>query len=331
MSRILVTGAGAVLGQGILKSLAAAGDRYDVYSFDPNPLSPGLYWTQHAGLLPMASDEDYAAKVEDALERVRPDAVLLGTDVELAIFAENRATWEERYDTKILVSSPDIVEIADDKYLTAEWLRSQGLPYPKTAIADDREAVGEIVKDCGFPLIVKPRRGARSIGVSLVRDRASLDAAIMPGTDQIVQQYAGPEDAEYTAGVLYFDGALRASIVLRRDLRDGNTFRAYAGEYPEAEAFVRKVGEALAPYGPANFQFRRDESGEFRLFEINGRFSGTTPMRALLGFNEVDMALRWLLDGEPVTQPEITQGIVLRYLEEQLVMPGEVEKLRASA
>ncbi len=330
MTRILVTGAGAVLGQGILKSLAQAGDRYSVYSFDPNPLSVGLHWTSHAGLLPMANDASYAARVEQTLDQVRPAAVLVGTDVELAIFAERRTEWEQRFDTQILVSSPEIIEIADDKYQTAEWLRANGLPYPETALADDPAAVDALVKNCGFPLIVKPRRGARSVGVSLVRDRASLDAAIVPGTDQIVQQFAGPEDEEYTAGVLYFDGGVRAQIVLRRDLRDGNTYRAFSGDFPDCEDYVRRVGEALKPHGPANFQFRRHASGEFKLFEINARFSGTTPMRALLGFNEVDMALRHLLDGQPVEQPDITQGIVLRYLEEQLVTNDAVERLRAA-
>ncbi len=330
MTRVLVTGAGAVLGQGILKSLARAGDRYTVHSFDPNPLSVGLHWTSQAGLLPLANDASYAARVEQALERVRPAVVLVGTDVELAIFAERRAAWEQRFDTHILVSPPEIIEVADDKYQTVEWLHANGLPYPETALADDRAAVAALVENCGFPVIVKPRRGARSVGVCLIHDRTSLDNAIVPGTDQIVQQYAGPEGEEYTAGILYFDGAVKAQIVLRRDLRDGNTYRAFSGDFPGCEDYVRRVGEALKPHGPANFQFRRHASGEFKLFEINARFSGTTPMRALLGFNEVDMALRYLTDGQPVEQPAVTQGIVLRYLEEQLVTNDAVERLRAA-
>ncbi len=52
-----------------------------------------------------------------------------------------------------------------------------------------------------------------------------------------------------------------------------------------------------------NFQFRLDRDGRPRPFEINARFSGTTPLRALAGFNEVEMALRHVLLGEPVVQP----------------------------
>lgn len=331
MTKIAVTGAGAVLGQGIIKSLAGLGDRYEIVSFDPNPLSPGLFWTGTAGLLPMAKDPEYRAAVERMLETHRPDAVLVGTDVELSIFAENRANWEQRYGTKILVSSPETIEIADDKYQTAQWLRLQGLPYPDTAHSNDPEEIARLIERCGFPLIVKPRRGARSIGVSMVRNEQELNAAIAGQTDQVIQQYAGPDEEEYTAGVLYFDGKVRASIVLRRDLRDGNTFRAYSRDYPDCDDFVRQVGEALKPHGPANFQFRRGDDGQFRLFEINARFSGTTPMRALLGFNEVDMSLRWLLDNEPVTQPEIKHGTVLRFLEEQFVSEADVVRVRGGA
>jgi carbamoyl-phosphate synthase large subunit len=135
----------------------------------------------------------------------------------------------------------------------------------------------------------------------------------------VVQEWAGADDQEYTAGVIFFHGEVRALITLRRDLRDGNTYRAYAGTYPEADAYVYDVAMALRPHGPANFQFRRGPDGLFRLFEINARFSGTTPIRALLGFNEVDLCLRYLLSGELVNQPTIQPGVVLRFLQEQFV------------
>ena len=43
----------------------------------------------------------------------------------------------------------------------------------------------------------------------------------VPGV--VIQECVGTEHDEYTAGVLCFDGKCRASIVMRRDLRDGNT------------------------------------------------------------------------------------------------------------
>lgn len=313
-----------MLGQGIIKSLRSATIPCEIIAADPSPLSPGLYWADQAALLPMANSPDYPDAVEELLDRIRPDIVLVGTDVELGVFAAHRQDWESKYDTQILVSNAETIEIADDKYATACFLESHGLDHPASALPENREALESLIATAGFPLIVKPRRGARAVGVSLVRNRAELSQALEGRTGLVVQQMAGPDDQEYTAGVLFFGDEVKASIVLRRDLRDGNTHRAYVEDYPECDEYVRSVALALKPYGPANFQFRKGEDQRCRLFEINARFSGTTPMRALAGFNEVDLALRHLLQGEPIVQPEVRNGVILRYLQEQFVESASI-------
>lgn len=326
MKKILVTGAGAVLGQGIIKSLRSASIPCHIVALDPNPLSVGLYWADEAMIIPMADDVNYRPAIEEIIEKVRPDAILVGTDVELAIFAEHRMEWEQRFGTHILVSDPNVVEIADDKYATAQFLQRNGLSFPQSALADDGEELEKLISDVGFPLIVKPCRGARAVGVSKVSDRDQLEKTLNGRTGLVVQQMAGGDDQEYTAGVLFFDNEVKASIVLRRDLRDGNTYRAYADDYPECHEYVHAMAHALKPYGPANFQFRIDEHGVPRLFEINARFSGTTPMRMLVGFNEVDMCLRKLLLGEEIVNPAIEKGVVLRFLEERFVKKADLVK-----
>jgi carbamoyl-phosphate synthase large subunit len=329
MKKIVVTGAGAVLGQGIIKSLRSASLPCEIIALDPNPLSPGLYWADRAMIIPMASDPGYEEAVEAILDQEMPDAVLVGTDVELSIFAERRAEWEARFETHILVSNNDVVEIADDKYATAQFLGQHGLPYPKSVKAEDREALLELVAEVGFPLIVKPRRGARAVGVSKADTMAELEATIADRSDLVVQQMAGEDDQEYTAGVIFFDDEVKASIVLRRDLRDGNTYRAYSGDFPDYQKYVHDMARALKPYGPANFQFRVDKHGVPRLFEINARFSGTTPMRALFGFNEVDLCLRKLLLGEDIAMPTVKHGTVVRFLEEQFLENDQIAGVHA--
>jgi carbamoyl-phosphate synthase large subunit len=330
MIKVAVTGAGAVLGQGIIKSLKASRLDCEIVAFDPHPLSVGLYWADRAGLIPLASETAYKDAIENMLERERPDVVLIGTDVELAIFARYRQQWEERFSTHIIVSDENVVEIADDKFQTAQFLDAHGLSHPESVLPEDDEALEALIARHGFPLIVKPRRGARAIGLSLVTDRDELAAAIKGRQGLVVQQLAGPDHEEYTAGVLYFDGAAQASIIMRRDLRDGNTYRAYVDDFPEWHGYVRDIANALKPHGPANFQFRVGEDGTPRLFEINARFSGTTPMRAIAGFNEVEMCLLKILDGETIVQPELRKGVILRYLQEQFVDQADTRKIAAA-
>ncbi|MEP7292903.1 MAG: ATP-grasp domain-containing protein, partial [Chloroflexota bacterium] len=198
--------------------------------------------------------------------------------------------------------------------------------YPDSALPGDEQ---RLIAKFGFPLVVKPRRGARSVGVSVVSNRRELAVALENGQNVIIQEHVGTPHEEYTAGVLCFDGHCQASIVMRRDLRDGNTYRAYVEPYPELNRIVRLLAEQLKPYGPANFQFRIDAEGRIKVFEINARFSGTTPLRAQAGFNEVEFALRYILLHEPVPQPEITPMIILRHWQETIIRQSDVDRIRA--
>ncbi|PJG48151.1 carbamoyl phosphate synthase [Sphingobium sp. LB126] len=326
--KILVTGAGAVLGQGIIKSLRQSTLDCSVIAADPNPLSAGLFWADTAYRLPFANDPAFGDHIHELLDRERPDAVLVGTDVELSYFAAERHRLEALFRTHVLVSDPRVVAIADDKLETARFFESVGLPHPASAGGDEEEMVRALVESVGFPLVVKPRVGARSVGVSLVRDRDELTQALEGRCGLVVQECVGDPECEYTASTLVFDGEVQASIVMRRDLRDGNTYRAYTGDYPELNAQVRVLGRALQPHGPANFQFRLDDWGIPRVFEINARFSGTTPLRALAGFNEVEMCVRKLLHGTPIVQPPVRSGTILRYLDEIFVPQERIDAVR---
>ncbi|QAY79958.1 ATP-grasp domain-containing protein [Sphingosinicella sp. BN140058] len=326
--KAVVTGGGAVLGQGIILALRRSELDATIVVTDPNPLSAGLYWGDTAYRVPLADDPSYVEAIASLLERERPDVVLVGTDVELAAFAAHRPALEARFDTRIIVSAPEVVAIADDKFRTFEFLRDHGFDPPASARAEDGPSVEALLSKVGFPLVVKPRVGARSVGVSVVHDRQELDDAIRGRSGLVVQECVGTSDTEYTASVLVFDGVAAASIVMRRDLRDGNTFRAYSGAYDALNAEVRRLGEALAPFGPANFQFRTDRQGRPRVFEINARFSGATPLRALVGFNEVEMCLRHVLLDEPIVAPDVREAIILRHLSETVVTREAVEQVK---
>ncbi len=319
--KVLVTGAGALLGQGMLRSLRRSDPDVTLVGVDPSPLSAGLYWVDTAHLVPMAVDPAYLPRIEALLALERPDVVLIGTDVELEIFSEHRARLEATYGCHVLVSSPEVIAIADDKYLTWQFFSERGLACPDSALPDGALDLAERV---GFPLVAKPRIGARSIGVRVLHTLAELHEMLAGDTDGLViQESAGPDDQEYTAGSLTFGGRCMATIVMRRDLRDGNTYRAFTGDWPDLERQVHEFAEALGGHGPVNFQFRVHE-GQARVFEINGRFSGTTGLRDYAGFPEVTMCLDHLVHGTPIVQPEIAPVVVLRHWSETVVTPSEL-------
>lgn len=313
--RVLVTGAGALLGQGIIRSLRRSALDATIIAADPSPLSAGLYWSDEAELVPMASDPAYLDEIEALLRRTRPDAVLIGFNRELPHFAGARERIEREHGLKVVVSPPEAIAIAEDKWLTARFLRDRGFTPPDSALAGQVDA---LVSRVGYPLVVKPRTGTRSYGVSIVQSDDELRKALDDGTDVVVQEHVGSPEEEFTAGVLCIEGEAAASIVMRRDLRDGNTYRAYVDDFPELHREVRRIGAALGAHGPLNVQFRLKQ-GRVVPFELNARFSGTTPLRALAGFNEVEMALRALCLGEPIAQPSVRPMTILRHWSETIV------------
>jgi len=325
--RVLVTGGGALLGQGIIRSLRRGRFSPHIIALDVSPLAAGLYWADEAALIPPANSPDFLSAFERVLARFHPDIVLVGTDVELTSLSEHRADLEARFQTAILVSDPDVVSIADDKYLTASFMREHGFPAPLSALATDRSAVMTLVERLGYPLVAKPCVGARSVGVSVVQSHAELEAILRQPEGEVIQECVGDSRNEFTASGLYFDGRCDAVVVMRRDLRDGNTYRAYLDADESLRNWVVRWTEALKPYGPANFQFRLDSDGLPKVFEINGRFSGTTPLRALVGFNEVDLCIGRVIFGVPVKQPSLRPQVILRHWSETVIGPERIESV----
>ena len=318
--KILVTGAGALLGQGIVRSLRMSRLAPEIVAVDPSPLSAGLYWADARYVVPMASNDRYIDAIETILDTELPDALLVGTDVELKLFATHRTRLEKCWPLKVIVSSPSMVQIADDKFLTYQFLKESGFNPPESRLVDSAQ---ELVEQFDFPLVVKPRNGARSAGVIVVKTKEELAQAMKGVQDAVVQEHLSEEFGEFTAGTVTFDGNCQALIVMRRDLRDGNTYRAFTVQDSEIDAQVRAMAQAFGAYGPANFQFRV-ENGIVRVFEINCRFSGTTPLRALAGFNEVDLVLRHTLLDDPVKQPSIDDVVLLRHWEETVIKPKDL-------
>jgi carbamoyl-phosphate synthase large subunit len=90
-------------------------------------------------------------------------------------------------------------------------------------------------------------------------------------------------------------------------------------DFPEVRDYCERVGIALGAKYAINVQCRLVD-GRPMIFEINPRFSGTSSIRAMLGFNEPDLLIRKHLLGETLSiRPSYRHGTVLRGLREMLV------------
>ena len=100
--KVIVTGAGALLGQGMIRSLKQSSLKTHIVGLDPSPYSAGLYWSDSSHLIPFANDPNYIDYIINIIKLELPDAILVGTDVELHSFAKHRQMLEDEYGVHIL-------------------------------------------------------------------------------------------------------------------------------------------------------------------------------------------------------------------------------------
>jgi carbamoyl-phosphate synthase large subunit len=314
---ILVTGAGSLVGHGILRSLRNIEQQdFKVITADPDHRAAGHWLGDHGVTIPLAKDNGFISSLQEIIAQHKVDIVFVGTDPELMKVSESELTA-----TKV-VSSPEIIAIGEDKWLTVEFLRQHGFPFPDSALSENRESVHRLLEKYGFPLFAKPRIGARSVGVMKIQGQEELQH-FLGQPNYIIQEYLSGEDGEFTAGTMTYDKTCYSSIIFQRDLKDGNTYRAYLYKNLGHEKFITQVSEKLnGVYGPLNFQYRL-KNGKPVIFEINSRFSGTTPLRTAAGVNEIEMALEFFKRGKISKHTTVLSDIAILRTWSDIVVPME--------
>lgn len=315
----LVTGVGAPGGVTIMKALRNSSLSVNLVTTDVNPHSVGLFFSDKAYLLPHVSDATYLDRLINLCREEKIDIAFVGSEPELRFLIPHFESVEKETGTVFVISRPELMTACMDKWEMTQLLVKRGFHCPESALASDKEGVSALLNKFGFPLFIKPRAASGSRGAVLVHNPEELAFFCQHVTDAIVQEWLPETDEEYTVGVYTNrNGNVVGSIVSRRELAAGLTYRAFFGTYPEIADYCERVADALKPLGPCNFQLRRHRQGLY-IFEINPRCSSTTVMRAVLGFNEPEMAIRDLVFHEHLEKPMVKEGIVLRYWDEAYI------------
>ena len=83
----------------------------------------------------------------------------------------------------------------------------------------------------------------------------------------------------------------------------------------------------MKPYGPMNFQLKFTKNGPM-IFEINPRFSGTTPIREKFGLNEYTAISKTLFSRQKFYY-KLKKGVVIKYLDEFFTSKKKFEDVRS--
>jgi len=323
----LVLGVGGNVSQGILKAIYASQIPVRVVGACISQYSMGLYTVDKGLISPLACSEEFLPWLVKTCQVERVSIILSGVEEVLEVMSRHKQEIERLTGSVCVVSRPEALEIAASKLRTCEWLRSNSFNYPRFARADSVEEVRQLIGKVGFPLIAKPIVGKSAIGVKVVRQSEDLNECI-GRNDYILQEYLGDEDSEFTASCYVgSDGEVKGTIILKRALLCGTTYRAEVIDNEVIRKEVERISSSLNALGPCNVQLRMDNSRPV-CFEINLRFSGTTPIRARMGFNDVETAIRDFVLKESIGKLDASSNLVaLRYWNEIYVKRETVNKL----
>jgi carbamoyl-phosphate synthase large subunit len=343
---VVVTGVGGGgVGEQILKALRLSELDYEVVGTDVTALSKGLYEVDHAYIVPSANDPGYVDAVLRVCEKHDASVLLCGSEPELKAWSQHRDEVSAR-GIMMPINPPSVLDLCLDKLKTSSHLAGLGFRVPRWRAI---RGLDDLALVDSLPAVLKPSTGGGgSVNLHIAQSTDDLQTLgrylleIYP--EFIVQEYVGTPESEYTVGVLNtLEGAFVNSIALRRHLGTAISTRIRVrnhtgreelgdnlvissgfshgtlGKFPAVTATCEQVAAALGVTGPVNIQCRL-VGEEVVIFEINPRFSGTTSLRAMVGYNEPDVLIRHHILGEPV-EPRFPyrEGTILRGLHEQLI------------
>lgn len=341
---ILVTAVGGrSVGSGILHALCRntqeVSNRWNVIAADAESFAWGLYKTNQRVLLPLANDPNYIERLKEVVEQYKIDAIIPGSEPEVFKLAAER----EAFQVPIIMNDPSLMPLMQDKFKATEKLSALGLPVIPTVAIEEYKS---LLSKFDFPFIIKPTRGtggSRGLKIA-VKEQDILDELEQLPTNSgvCIQPYVGDEESEYTVGVLSDKHAnIIDSIVMKRKLiglslldskKVGNAKVSISTGYSQGffieeksiSTFCENLAAKLQSKGPLNIQLRV-HNGEIYVFEIHPRFSGTSTMRADIGFNEPDILLRNVLFDEQFSRLNYTNNVaVIRAFEHAIVPISEM-------
>jgi carbamoyl-phosphate synthase large subunit len=321
--RVMVTGVGGPAAVSVMKSLSADAS-VSLIAADMDPWAAGLYLVRPEArtLVPAGDDPHFADATLARCAAMGVDVLIPTCDAELRPLGKAREEFR-RAGIELLLAPDLALDVCLDKLALVE--RCVGhVPVPRT------ESLDKVAdpESWTYPVIVKPRRGSGSRGISLVASSEEL-MHLDSSPDLLVQEYL--PGAEYSVDVLAdVTSHVVASVPRVRERVDsGVSVAGRTVHDAELERFGAEVARATGLTYVANVQFRRDPAGTPALLEVNPRFPGAMPLTVASG---VDMPLMALdsLRGRPLPEhADFRETAVVRYLEERFVELDEVQRVAA--
>ncbi|OAN80602.1 carbamoyl phosphate synthase large subunit [Sulfitobacter sp. EhC04] len=215
----------------------------------------------------------------------------------------------------ILGTTPDMIDLAEDRERFQQLVQKLGLKQPRNGIAhSDAEAL-EIAADIGFPLVIRPSYVLGGRAMEIVRDQQSLeryirDAVVVSGKSPVLLDNYLSGAVELDVDALCDGTDVHVAGIMQHIEEAG----VHSGDsacslppYSLDRAIIEEVTKqthalalALNVVGLMNIQFAVKD-GEVYLIEVNPRASRTVPFVAKATDSAIASIAARIMAGEPLS------------------------------
>lgn len=315
---VLVTGVGGTAGESVVSAIRLMKQPVRVVGVDCNPFSAGLYLVDKGYISPFAIDPNFITQLKQICIKESIKVLIPTVDEELIPIALSRSEFE-KCGIRVLLPSSNILEQTLDKWKTYLLLHEARIPTINSMILQDSEAV---VKNLGFPFVIKPRQGRGGRDVIVLENLALFDYYCKKIVNPIFQEKLNGE--EYTVDVVACRKGKILSIIPKRrvEMRGGSTYKAITIHHKEIETTTKKIAALLQADGPLNVQFKiNTKTGQANVLEINPRFSSTLSLTVYAGVNSVELLIEDALGITHNKKYPFKKGLCMLRLWHDIVVP----------
>jgi carbamoyl-phosphate synthase large subunit len=224
----------------------------------------------------------------DIIQHEKPEGVIVQLGGQTALKLAEKL---QKYGIKIIGTSFDSLDLAEDRGRFSQLLKDQNIPYPEFGVATDPDEALEVSKTIGFPLLVRPSYVLGGQSMKIVINEKELESHIidiwkhLPDNKVLLDHYLdGAIEAEADAICdgenVYIIGIMQH--IEPAGIHSGDSYAVLPpynlGDFiiKQIETYTTRIAQALKVKGLINIQFAIQKDKVY-IIEANPRASRTVP------------------------------------------------------
>ncbi|MFY7989937.1 MAG: carbamoyl-phosphate synthase large subunit [Fluviicola sp.] len=229
--------------------------------------------------------------IYDIIQHEKPEGVIVQLGGQTALKLAEKL---ERYGIKIIGTSFEALDLAEDRGRFSKVLEELNIPFPKYGVVESAEQALELSDDLGFPLLVRPSYVLGGQKMKIVINKEELEHHVVDiinemGSNQILLDHflGGAIEAEADAICdgkdVYIIGVMQH--IEPAGIHSGDSYAVLPpynlGDFvmTQIEDITKKIAVALRTVGLINIQFAIKDDKVY-VIEANPRASRTVPFIA---------------------------------------------------